>query len=105
MSWYSIYIYIRIQNRSKGQIYFCTYISFINSKNKKFNYFVNISGAEGNASADVDHHLEMGKRLLAAGQLTEALSHYHSAIGLILIHSIFSGEGGSWSNSRKFSYW
>jgi len=43
----------------------------------------NISGAEGNASADVDHHLEMGKRLLAAGQLTEALSHYHSAIGWI----------------------
>ena len=39
-------------------------------------------GAKGNASADVDHHLEMGKRLLAAGQLTEALSHYHSAIGL-----------------------
>lgn len=40
----------------------------------------NIQGAEGNASADVDHHLEMGKRLLAAGQLTDALSHYHSAI-------------------------
>ena len=32
------------------------------------------------ASADVEHHLEMGKRMLAAGQLTEALSHYHSAI-------------------------
>ena len=38
-------------------------------------------GVEGDASADVDHHLEMGKRLLAAGQLTEALSHYHSAVG------------------------
>lgn len=41
-------------------------------------------GAEGNASADVDHHLEMGKRLLAAGQLTEALSHYHSAVGMYI---------------------
>ncbi|XP_066930725.1 dnaJ homolog subfamily C member 3-like [Clytia hemisphaerica] len=40
----------------------------------------NFNFIEGNASADVDHHLEMGKRLLAAGQLTEALSHYHSAI-------------------------
>lgn len=39
-----------------------------------------IQGANGDASADVDHHLEMGKRLLAAGQLTEALSHYHSAV-------------------------
>lgn len=37
-------------------------------------------GANGDASADVNHHLEMGKRLLAAGQLTEALSHYHSAV-------------------------
>lgn len=37
-------------------------------------------GAEGDASADVDHHLEMGKRLLAAGQLTEALSHYNMAV-------------------------
>lgn len=41
---------------------------------------LNFHGAEGDASANVDHHLEMGKRLLAAGQLTEALSHYHSAI-------------------------
>ena len=39
-------------------------------------------GAEGDASASVEHHLEMGKKLLAAGQLTEALSHYHSAIGM-----------------------
>lgn len=39
-----------------------------------------IQGVDGDASADVQHHLEMGKRLLAAGQLTEALSHYHSAV-------------------------
>uniref|UniRef100_A0A673GV67 Claudin-15-like n=1 Tax=Sinocyclocheilus rhinocerous TaxID=307959 RepID=A0A673GV67_9TELE len=26
------------------------------------------------------HHLEMGRKLLAAGQLAEALSHYHSAV-------------------------
>jgi len=39
-----------------------------------------VQGANGDASADVNHHLEMGKRLLAAGQLTEALSHYHSAV-------------------------
>ncbi|KAM4795372.1 dnaJ homolog subfamily C member 3 [Rhinophrynus dorsalis] len=31
-------------------------------------------------NADVDRHLEMGKKLLAAGQLADALSHFHSAI-------------------------
>ena len=39
-----------------------------------------LHGGVDASSADVDHHLEMGKRMLAAGQLTEALSHYHSAV-------------------------
>lgn len=39
-----------------------------------------VQHADGDTSADVNHHLEMGKRMLAAGQLTEALSHYHSAV-------------------------
>ena len=30
---------------------------------------------------EVEQHLEMGKKLLAAGQLAEALQHYHSAVG------------------------
>ncbi|XP_022339432.2 dnaJ homolog subfamily C member 3-like [Crassostrea virginica] len=29
---------------------------------------------------EVEQHLEMGKKLLAAGQLAEALQHYHSAV-------------------------
>jgi len=37
-------------------------------------------GVDGDTAADVDHHLELGKKLLAAGQLTEALSHYHAAV-------------------------
>lgn len=32
-------------------------------------------------SNEVEQHLEMGKKLLAAGQLAEALQHYHSAVG------------------------
>lgn len=32
------------------------------------------------ASKDVEEHLAMGKKLLAAGQLAEALSHYHAAV-------------------------
>lgn len=32
------------------------------------------------ASQDVEEHLAMGKKLLAAGQLAEALSHYHAAV-------------------------
>jgi hypothetical protein len=31
----------------------------------------------------VNDHLEKGKKLLAAGQLSDAISHFHSAIGMI----------------------
>ncbi|CAF0929296.1 unnamed protein product [Didymodactylos carnosus] len=34
----------------------------------------------GLSSTEVDEHLEKGKKLLAAGQLADALSHFHSAI-------------------------
>ncbi|XP_070539398.1 dnaJ homolog subfamily C member 3-like [Ptychodera flava] len=38
-------------------------------------------GVEGKASKkDVEQHLELGKQLLAAGQLADALSHYNAAI-------------------------
>ena len=30
---------------------------------------------------EVEQHLEMGKKMLAAGQLADALSHYHAAVG------------------------
>jgi DnaJ family protein C protein 3 len=33
------------------------------------------------AIGDVNDHLEKGKRLLATGQLADALTHFHSAIG------------------------
>lgn len=29
----------------------------------------------------MDNHMEMGKKLLAAGQLADALSHFHAAVG------------------------
>uniref|UniRef100_A0A1I8GNB4 J domain-containing protein n=1 Tax=Macrostomum lignano TaxID=282301 RepID=A0A1I8GNB4_9PLAT len=34
------------------------------------------------SQAEIDKHLELGKKLLAAGQLADALSHYHAAIEL-----------------------
>uniref|UniRef100_A0A6I8MZG9 DnaJ homolog subfamily C member 3 n=1 Tax=Ornithorhynchus anatinus TaxID=9258 RepID=A0A6I8MZG9_ORNAN len=37
-------------------------------------------GAECGINADVEKHLEMGKKLLAAGQLADALSHFHAAV-------------------------
>ncbi|XP_043928924.1 dnaJ homolog subfamily C member 3 [Protopterus annectens] len=37
-------------------------------------------GAECGIHAEVDRHLEMGKKLLAAGQLADALSHFHAAV-------------------------
>lgn len=42
-----------------------------------------VSGVLGATQAEIEHHLEMGRKLLAAGQLAEALSHYHSAVGKV----------------------
>lgn len=36
------------------------------------------------SQAEVNRHLELGKQYLAKGQLGDALSHYHSAVGKIL---------------------
>nr|XP_013806729.1 PREDICTED: dnaJ homolog subfamily C member 3 [Apteryx mantelli mantelli] len=41
---------------------------------------VNAKGAECGINAEVEKQLEMGKKLLAAGQLADALSHFHAAI-------------------------
>lgn len=40
----------------------------------------NFDVVEGSNPDEVDQHLEMGKKLLAAGQLADALSHYHAAV-------------------------
>ncbi|ELT92807.1 hypothetical protein CAPTEDRAFT_228061 [Capitella teleta] len=39
---------------------------------------INFAGIDANK--DVEQHLEMGKKMLAAGQLSDALSHYHAAV-------------------------
>ncbi|XP_029931960.1 dnaJ homolog subfamily C member 3b [Myripristis murdjan] len=41
---------------------------------------VQLDGVLGATHVETEHHLEMGRKLLAAGQLAEALSHYHSAV-------------------------
>lgn len=42
-----------------------------------------VTGVLGATHVEIEHHLEMGRKLLAAGQLAEALSHYHSAVGKV----------------------
>ena len=49
-------------------------------------------GAECGVNADVDKHLELGKKLLAAGQLADALSQFHAAVGLYLRTKTLSGH-------------
>jgi hypothetical protein len=34
------------------------------------------------ASEEVEQHLAMGMKLVSAGQLSDALSHYHAAVGM-----------------------
>ena len=38
-------------------------------------------GVKCGRDGSVDNHMEMGKKLLAAGQLADALSHFHAAVG------------------------
>lgn len=40
-----------------------------------------VSGVKCGRDGSVDNHMEMGKKLLAAGQLADALSHFHAAVG------------------------
>lgn len=40
-----------------------------------------VAVCESATQADVNHHLELGKQFLAKGQLSDALSHYHEAVG------------------------
>lgn len=42
-----------------------------------------VSGVLGATHVEIEQHLEMGRTLLAAGQLAEALSHYHYAVGKV----------------------
>ena len=39
------------------------------------------SGADSNSAQDVEQHLDLGRKMLAAGQMADALSHFHAAIG------------------------
>nr|XP_033781169.1 dnaJ homolog subfamily C member 3-like [Geotrypetes seraphini] len=41
---------------------------------------LHLDGLLAASHAEIENHLEMGRKLLAAGQLAEALSHYHSAV-------------------------
>ncbi|ESO83868.1 hypothetical protein LOTGIDRAFT_151060 [Lottia gigantea] len=41
---------------------------------------IQLFGLTSGANPEVEQHLEMGKKLLAAGQLADALSHYHAAV-------------------------
>jgi len=57
-------------------------------------FFCLTLGAECGVNADVEKHLELGKKLLAAGQLADALSQFHAAVGLYLGVQTRSGRLG-----------
>jgi len=40
-----------------------------------------ISGVHCASQSDIDQHLSLGMQLLARGQYSDALSHFHAAIG------------------------
>lgn len=38
-------------------------------------------GAKAASQSEIERHLELGKDFLARGQLGDALTHYHAAVG------------------------
>lgn len=50
--------------------------------NKFSNITLTFAGADAVPNqADIENHLELGKEFLARGQLADALTHYHAAVG------------------------
>lgn len=60
-----------------------------------------VTGVWGATHVEIEHHLEMGRKLLAAGQLAEALSHYHSAVGKVTHRYADTHSHGS-AQMRRF---
>lgn len=46
-----------------------------------FLFFI-IKGAKTASQSEVNRNLEMGRDYLARGQLADALTHYHAAVGM-----------------------
>ena len=51
-------------------------------------YFLFVSGVSCATQAEIDQHLNLGMTLLAKGQYSDALSHFHSAVGKSLTQLI-----------------
>lgn len=47
---------------------------------KNFNFL--FTGAKSASQSEVNRNLEMGRDYLARGQLADALTHYHAAVGM-----------------------
>lgn len=48
---------------------------------QKIFLLTNIGAQSASSKAEIDRHLELGRDLLARGQLADALTHYHAAVG------------------------
>jgi len=65
LSWVSsAFACFRMLSSDTSAIRFCLYLRFVRS-----------------AGSEVENHLDMGRDFLARGQLQDALSHYHAAVG------------------------
>jgi hypothetical protein len=46
-----------------------------------FPFFFFFAGSDSASQSEINKHLAMGRDLLSRGQLQDALSHYHAAVG------------------------
>jgi hypothetical protein len=49
--------------------------------NYAFHIYFFFTVSDSTSQIEVNKHLEMGRDLLSRGQLQDALSHYHAAVG------------------------
>lgn len=53
-------------------------------------YVSAVDGKQTVPQAEIDKHLEMGRLMLSKGQLQDALSHYHAAVGKLYYYLLFN---------------
>lgn len=68
-----------------------------------FVFYISFVGAEAVPNAaDIENHLELGKQFLARNQLSDALTHYHAAVGkcgMVFYCSVYI-----WKEGHGFDY-
>jgi len=74
-------------------------MGFVNSSFSLF--FVFFAVSDSTSQSEVNKHLEMGRELLGRGQLQDALSHYHAAVGESDVSKQYHAQKKEYKSNRR----